>query len=321
MGSRSKTVERIVALGAMTFGSQTNSVTAERMLDSFLDEGYTWVDTAYIYNEGRSERMLGRLLRGGRRQRVFLATKANPGPLQPGKPSGCLTPQSIRRQINTSLKRLRTDHVDLFYLHAPDNKTPLEVSLEACQALKDEGKVGEIGLSNYASWQVAEAVGICLRNNWTPPMIYQGMYNAIARDVERECLVACRHFGLDFIAYNPLAGGLLTGKYPNLESIPKTGRFSREFYRMRYWKKEYFEVVAKLQAISRRARIPLGEAALRWLMHHSMSDGILLGASTFEHFQQNLAACRKRPLSPTFCKAFDDAWAIARPACQRYFRD
>jgi len=321
MKSRSKKVERIVALGTMTFGGQTNRSTAERMLDRFLDEGYTWIDTAYMYNDGRTERMLGGLLKGKRRRRVFLATKAYPGRPRGFKATGRLTPQSIRRQIDTSLKRLRTDHVELFYLHAPDNKTPLEVSLGTCQALKEEGKIGEVGMSNYAAWQVAEAVGICLRNDWAPPMIFQGMYNPITRDIERECITACRHFGVDFIAYNPLAGGLLTGKHLGAESIPKKGRFSGAYYRDRFWKEEYFEAVALLQAASRRSRIPLTEATLRWLMHHGRNDGVLLGASRMEHLEQNLAACGKGPLSPTFRKAFDGAWEIARPACQRYFRD
>jgi len=310
----------VIALGAMTFGGQTNAKDAERMLDMFLDAGHSWLDTAFMYTDGRSEKIIGKLLKGRRRKRVFLATKAYPDKLGKGKPRG-LTPGSVRGQIETSLKRMKLDCVDLFYLHAPDNRTPLEVTLATCNELVEEGKAREIGLSNYASWQVAEAVLLCLGNGWKPPMIYQGMYNAVTRDVERECVVACRRLGLDFIAYNPLAGGFLTGKYSDPGAVPKKGRFSGEYYRERFWQDPYFEAVTDLSRVSRRARIPLAEAALRWLIHHSMADGVLLGASRVEHLERNLAACRKGPLSPSFRRAFDLAWERTRPVCQRYFRD
>ena len=313
-------VAPIVALGTMTFGGQTSAKDAERMLGMFLDEGYSWVDTAYLYTDGRSERILGRLLKGRRRRKAFLATKAYPDKLGPGKPRG-LTRGSIRGQLETSLKRMKLDCVDLFYLHAPDNRTPLEVSLAACMEMRAEGKFLELGLSNYASWQVAEVVGLCLQNGWTPPIIYQGMYNGITRDIERECIVACRHFGLDFIAYNPLAGGLLTGKYATPERVPTSGRFAGEFYRDRFWRKEYFEAVEMLAAALKRSRVPIAEAAVRWALHNSMADGILLGASKVDHLEQNLAACRKKALSPAVCQAFDEAWEHVRPICQRYFRD
>ncbi len=146
----------IIALGTMTFGAQTSASDADRMLRMFLDEGHSWVDTAFMYAEGRSETILGRLLKGRTREKVFLATKAYPDKLGKGKPRG-LMPGSVRGQLETSLRRLRTDYVDLFYLHAPDNRTPLEVTLAACHELAGEGKTRQLGLSNYASWQAAEA--------------------------------------------------------------------------------------------------------------------------------------------------------------------
>jgi aflatoxin B1 aldehyde reductase len=184
-----------------------------------------------------------------------------------------------------------------------------------------EGKTSEIGLSNYAAWQVVEAVSICERNGWKAPRVYQGMYNALTRAIEPECIVACHHSGLKFIAYNPLAGGLLTGKHQDLAAIPKEGRFSGEYYRDRFWKQEYFDAVATLQEIAREARTPLAEASLRWLLRHSQADGLLLGASKISHLRDNLSACRKGPLPPSFVKALDEAWERTRPACQRYFRD
>ena len=168
---------------------------------------------------------------------------------------------------------------------------------------------------------MAEAALICSRNGWPRPAIYQGMYNAVTRDVERECIPSCRHFGLRFIAYNPLAGGLLTGKHADLNATPAAGRFSGEYYRDRYWKGEYFAAVGALQEAARRSRIPLAAASLRWLLHHSRSDGLILGASKAEHLRKNLAACRGGKLPPALIRAFDAAWEQTRPACQRYFRD
>lgn len=310
----------IIALGAMTFGGQTSAGDADRMLGMFLDDGHSWVDTAFIYTGGKSERIVGRLLKGKRRREVFLATKAYPDKLGKGKPRG-LTPGSVRGQLETSLKRLGTDCVDLFYLHAPDNKTPLEVTLATCEELRREGKVRHLGLSNYAAWQVAECVGICRRNDWREPIVYQGMYNAITRDIERECITACRHFGLKFIAYNPLAGGLLTGKYASLDKTPVKGRFSNQHYRDRFWNRHYFDAVAMIGKICRRKRIAPAEVAVRWVLRNSLADSLLLGASKVGHLKENLAACRKGKLPPEICKVLDEAWEIARPVCQRYFRD
>jgi len=310
----------IVALGTMTFGGQTSQTDADRMLAAFLDQGHSWVDTAFLYTDGRSEKLLGRLLKGARRRKVFLATKAYPGQLGPGKPPG-LTPGSVRGQLETSLTRLRTDCVDLFYLHAPDNRTPLGVTLAACEELRREGKLRELGLSNYASWQVAECVALCRANGWKPPLVYQGMYNALTRDIERECIAACRHFGLKLLAYNPLAGGLLTGKHTAIGHVPDKGRFSGAYYRDRFWKPEYFEALRRVAEAAQSRGITPSQAALRWLRHHSMADGLLLGASKLDHLKENLEACRMPRLPASVVRALDAAWETARPACQQYFRD
>jgi aflatoxin B1 aldehyde reductase len=304
----------------MTFGGQTSAKTAERMVGRFLDAGHTWIDTAHMYTEGRSERILGRILKGQRRERAFLATKVYPNAPDRSSRYG-LRPKRVRETLDESLRRLKMEHVDLFYLHAPDNATPLADTLGTVHELMTEGKVGELGLSNYAAWQVAEVVLLCEMHGWAPPLVYQGMYNAVTRRVAEECLPACRHFGVDFIAYNPLAGGLLTGKYRDAERTPKRGRFSSKYYRDRFWNAAYFEAVSIMAAAAKRSRISMPDAALRWLVHHSDTDGIILGASKLEHFEENVAACAKRPLPERLVKAIDAAWERARPACQRYFRE
>jgi aflatoxin B1 aldehyde reductase len=309
-----------IALGTMTFGGQTNAKDAERMVDQFLDAGHSWVDTANIYTEGRSEKILGRILRGKRREKTFLATKVYPNNMKGSTRFG-LRPKRVRESLETSLKRLKMDHVDLLYLHAPDNATPLVDTLGVVNELMTEGKVLELGLSNYAAWQVSEVASLCETHGWASPIIYQGMYNAITRVIADECIPACRHFGIDFIAYNPLAGGLLTGKHIATSATPASGRFSSEYYRNRFWKPEYFEAVTLIAAVAKKSRIHMADAALRWLVHHSETNGILIGASSLAHFEQNLTACDKRPLPPKLVKAIDKAWDIAKPVCQRYFRD
>ncbi len=321
MGSEERRPYRVI-LGTMTFGGQTSPEDAARMVGMFLDAGHSWIDTAYIYQNGRTEEILGSILGGGLREKVFLATKVHPGPIGEHPRVG-LGPAEVRRQVEASLARLRTDYVDLLYLHQPDNDTPLAETLAACNELVREGKVRELGLSNYAAWQVAEAVLTCKHEALSEPVIYQGMYNALTRDVERELIPACRRFGQVFVAYNPLAGGLLTGKYESFAAEPRSGRFADAFpwYRARFWKESYFRAVDEVRPVAQRLGISLTEAALRWLLHHSAADGVILGASRVEQLDANLAACRAGPLPEELRQALDRAWEIARPDCPRYFRD
>ena len=203
-------VPRII-LGTMNFGEQVDEVAADRMLAMFLDRGYKEMDTAYKYVDGSSEEMLGRLLTPERRGKVYLATKASP------LSGGGLGSENITQQVNTSLRRLRTDHVDLLYLHAPDLKTNIEVTLEACEKLFKEGKFRELGLSNYASWQVADIWHLCKRNGWIIPSVYQGRYNAVTRDV-----------GMIEITLRPgIRGAILASFFPS--PIDRLHHFHRKF--------------------------------------------------------------------------------------------
>ncbi|XP_040613475.1 aflatoxin B1 aldehyde reductase member 2 isoform X2 [Mesocricetus auratus] len=196
-------------LGTMEMGRRMDASASAATVRAFMERGHSELDTAFMYCDGQSESILGGLGLGlgSGDCTVKIATKANPWD---GK---SLKPDSVRSQLETSLKRLQCPRVDLFYLHAPDHSTPIEETLRACQQLHQEGKFVELGLSNYASWEVAEICTLCKSNGWILPTVYQGMYNATTRQVEKELLPCLRHFGLRFYAYNPLAGGLLTGKY------------------------------------------------------------------------------------------------------------
>ncbi len=200
-----------VWLGTMTFGAQVDAAAAASMVDYCLERGFNFIDTANAYNAGESESIVGKLLQG-RRDQVVVATKV-------GLPMGNdpndrgLSRAAINKAIEDSLRRLRTDYVDLYYLHQPDYSVPIEESLESMQRLVEAGKVRAVGASNYASWQVCQMLCLAKQNGWTPISAVQPMYNLLARGIEQEFLPMSREFALAVIAYNPLAGGLLTGKH------------------------------------------------------------------------------------------------------------
>jgi aflatoxin B1 aldehyde reductase len=311
-------VPRII-LGAMNFGEQVDETAADHMLAMFLDLGYNEIDTAYRYNDGVSEEILGRILTPERRGKVYLATKAHP------LNGGGLGPESIVKQVNTSLRRLKTDYVDLLYLHAPDPKTQIEVTLEACEKLFKEGKFRQLGLSNYASWQVADIWHLCKRNGWPIPVIYQGRYNAITRDVESELFPAVRNFGIRLYAYNPLSGGLLTGRYSQIGDVPKEGRFAlKSQYLERFWKEAYFDAIKVVHEASEQAGLSMIQVALRWLMQHSFlkgsnGDGVIIAASNLKQWEYNLNNLNGE-LPTKVLEAIDRAWQIARQDCPSYSR-
>ncbi|KAM4703420.1 aflatoxin B1 aldehyde reductase member 2-like [Rhinophrynus dorsalis] len=313
-------------LGTMEFGRRMDVRSSGEVVSEFIRRGYRELDTAYMYVDGETERILGSLALG---PEVKLATKANPWE---GK---SLKADSVRQQLETSLQRLKTPSIHLFYLHAPDHQTPVEETLAACQQLYQEGKFKELGLSNYASWEVMEIYCICKQRNWVLPTVYQGMYNATTRQVETELLPCLRQLGMRFYAYNPLAGGLLTGKYKyeDKDKEQKPGRFFgnswAEAYRNRYWKKHHFQAIDLVQRALEEAygsdTPSLTSAALRWMYHHSQlqgsrGDAVILGMSSMEQLLQNLAGAEEGPLLPPVVTAFNEAWNLVAHDCPNYFR-
>ncbi|XDA73272.1 hypothetical protein R6Z07F_003547 [Ovis aries] len=258
-------------LGTMEMGRRMDAPASAAAVRAFLERGHAELDTAFMYNDGRSESILGGLGLGlgGSGCTAKIATKANPWE---GK---SLKPDSLRSQLETSLQRLQCPRVDLFYLHAPDHSTPVEETLRACHQLHQEGKFVELGLSNYAAWEVAEICTLCRSNGWILPTVYQGMYNATTRQVETELLPCLRRFGLRFYAYNPLAGGLLTGryKYEDKDGKQPMGRFFGNS-----WTEVY-----------RNRRLPL---------QGTHGDTVILGTSSLEQLEENLVATEEGPLEP-----------------------
>ena len=307
-------------LGTMTFGDQVDQDTAQSMLDVFLASGQHELDTAYQYCDGRTEKLLGVLLPPEKRKGLYIASKVNPWDGEG------LQPEEIKKQFEEILRRLGRDSIDLLYLHSPDLETPVVRTLECCFELYQQGKFRDFGLSNYASWQVAEVVEICRREGWMEPIVYQGMYNALTRDVERELFPCLRNYGISFNAYNPLAGGLLTGKYKSLDDFPDSGRFSEnKGYQGRYWKQDYFEVLQKLGEACKEHGLTPTQAAMSWLVNHSLldseqGDGIIIGVTKIEHLKANMAASKSAPLDQAILDILDQGWEIIKPNCFRYFR-
>ena len=307
-------------LGTMTFGEQVDQTGARSILDLFVDSGNSEIDTAHEYCDGKTEEMLGALLPLEKRKNLFVASKVNPW-----NDHG-LQPDQLRKQMQEILQRLGTDYIDLLYLHSPDLDTPIAKTLECCFEMYRQGKFKYFGLSNYASWQVAEVVEICRRNGWMEPSIYQGMYNALTRDVERELFPCLRNYGISFYAYNPLAGGLLTGKYQSVDQLSDRGRFVLHTgYQQRYWKKDYFHVLQKLWEACRETGLKPTQVALSWLVNHSQlsseqGDGIILGVSKIGHLSENMQACHHAPLDQSLLDILDRGWDIIKPECFKYFR-
>lgn len=307
-----------LCLGTMTFGSQVDQRAAASMLDLCLDRGLNFVDTANVYNGGKSEEALGHILRG-RRDRVVLASKV--GIKMGDRPDQIgLSRETLLCQVEKSLARLQTDYLDIYYLHQPDGSTPLEETLRAMDELVQQGKVRQVGASNYASWQVCQMLWLAEKNRVRPPVVMQPMYNLLARGVEQEFLPMCGHFGLSVVSYNPLAGGLLTGKHRQGEPAPGT-RFERmETYRDRYWHQAHFEAVERLKEAAAGERSSMISLALNWLLHHTRADSVILGASRVEQLEENLKAAEEGPLSEATLAACDAVWETLRGVSPQYNR-
>jgi aryl-alcohol dehydrogenase-like predicted oxidoreductase len=307
-----------LCFGTMTFGGQTDEPTAVHMVERCLDAGINFFDTANVYTGGTSETMLGHALKG-RRHRVILASKVSnkvgDAPDQKG-----LSRPAIRRGIDESLKRLDTDYLDLYYMHLPDHSTRIEESLAAMDELVKEGKVRHVAQSNYAAWQVAQMHCIAGKNGYQPVLVSQPMYNLLARGIEQELLPMSKEFGIANVVYNPLAGGLLTGKHNASEPI-RGSRFDKnKMYLDRYWHEDAFSAVEAVREISQKSGRSMVSLALCWLLHHTAIECVILGASKLEQLEENLKAAAEGPLNDETLAALDKVWERLRGVTPKYNR-
>jgi len=310
-----------LALGTMTFGDTVDADVAATMVDVALDAGVTRIDTANGYAGGATESMLAGLL-AGRRDQVQLATKAGmPHPDAGGLPP--LSAPALRASLEGSLRRLGVERVDLFYLHQPDRATPLDETLATVAELVAEGKVGSLGVSNFAAWQIAEVSHTADQVGAPRPIVAQQLYNLVARRLEEEYFEFASTTGLRTMVYNPLGGGLLSGRH-SFADRPTEGRFGDSrlaaMYTERYWNPQLFDAIDTLGRIADEAGMPLSELALRWLLGQERVSSVLLGGSRVSHLKANLAAAAKGPLPDDVVKACADVGVALRGPMPAYNR-
>ncbi|KAL7768152.1 hypothetical protein ACKLNR_002453 [Fusarium oxysporum f. sp. zingiberi] len=322
-----------VILGLMTFGPPGSEQldarifdpeTYNKALDIFQSKGYNEVDTARVYVGGKQEGWTGSQTNWKERG-LTVDTKVK-YPVQPGEN----TYDKVIESVETSLKELGTDCIDLLYLHRPDRGTPFQETLEAINKLHKDGKFVKFGISNFTAYEVAEVVMICKYNNWVRPTVYQGMYNCLTRSIEAELFVACRRYGLDIVVYNPIAGGLLSGKIKSMDIKPESGRFSDQSkigtaYRQRYFRESTFKALKAIEEATEKNGLSMLETALRWIIHHSGlkvtngNDGIIIGMSNIQQLEQNLELVEKGPLPDEVVKALDQAWLYSKADTANYW--
>ena len=286
-----------ICLGTMTFGFQTEQDEASRIMDAAYDGGVNFIDTSDVYpigapQVGTTEEIVGDWLAGKPRDSVVLATKCR-GAMGPGPNDVGLSRAHIMSAVEASLRRLKTDHIDLYQMHAPDPATPIDETLSALDDLVRQGKVRYIGTSNYRAYELAKALGVSERLNLARFDCNQPRYNILYREIESEILPLCAAEGVGTIAYNPLAGGFLTGKYESTEDLQEGTRFTLgdagPRYRARYWDEVQFAEVQRLKAYFTKRDISLTHASIAWCVAQAGITSAIVGASRAEQIVDSLA--------------------------------
>jgi aryl-alcohol dehydrogenase-like predicted oxidoreductase len=287
-----------LALGTMTFGLQTDEAESIRILDRATDAGINLIDTADVYplggeasTAGGTEAIVGRWLKG-KRSRYIVATKAV-GKVGPNAWDQGSSRKHLVEAAEASLRRLQTDYIDLYQLHWDDAETPLDESLETLDTLVRSGKVRYLGISNVLAYRLALSLGKQAARKWHSFVSVQPRYNLLYREPEREILPLARETGLAVIPYNPLAGGLLTGKHKP-GAPPEGTRFTLgtagSRYQDRYWHNREFETVKALAAAAAEAGIAFATASLAWVLAHPDVTAPIIGASRAGQLDASLAA-------------------------------
>ena len=272
----------------MNFGKRTPAAESERIVRRAIERGIRWFDTANAYSDGESERILGRAL-GRDRGSVTLASKVGAG-LVGGSPEG-LSCAAIAKAITGSLQRLGTDFVDVYYLHIPDHVTPIEESLDAMLELVRAGMARTWGVSNYASWQILEMSVYGALRGLPPPAASQVLFNVLHRQLEIEYFAFARRSGIHTTVYNPLAGGLLAGKYRYGDAPAAGSRFDgNAMYKRRYWTRSMFERVEEVRAIADAEGLTMVQLAYAWVASSTDVDSILVGPATVQQLDDAIDA-------------------------------
>lgn len=279
-----------LCLGTMMFGGPTNNADSIQIMHRALDQGINFFDTADMYSTGKSEEVVGEAL-VGRRNDVILATKAC-NPMGSGVNQQGLSRRWLMQALEGSLRRLRTDYIDIFYCHKPDPNTPWEETLKSLDDMVRQGKVRYTACSNFRAWKVCEALGISEQHGWERFSCVQPLYNIVNRDIEVELLPLCQAKQLGVVTYSPLARGILTGKYAAGAPFPEGSRAARNDKRMKEaeLRDESLHVATELTAYCEQKGYRTSAFALAWCLANPILTAVILGPRTMEQFEDNLHA-------------------------------
>ena len=277
-------------LGTMMFGDQTSEAEAANIVAASFDAGLNAIDTADVYANGESERITGRLIAPNREHWVLATKLANPmgsGPNQRG-----LSRLHIMQAVDASLARLKTDWIDVLYLHREDPSTPLEETLAAVGHLIERGKVHHFGVSNFRAWRIARVAEMCRAMGIAPPIVCQPPYNAMSRQIETELLPCCAHYGVGAVVYSPLARGVLSGKYPPGATPPEGSRAARKDPRILQteFRPESLALAHRMAEHARSRGLTPTQLALGWVWNNTLVNGLIGGPKTLTQWQDYLGA-------------------------------
>jgi aryl-alcohol dehydrogenase-like predicted oxidoreductase len=305
-----------LAVGCMNFGKRTSEAESQRVIRRAIERGLRFFDTANVYNDGESERVLGRAL-GKDRKDCFIATKVGLAGI-PKKREG-LSAAVVGKALDESLARLGTDYVDVYYLHAPDPEVPIEETVLAMKSALTSGKARAWGVSNYASWQMLEIDMLCDKHGAPRPAVSQMLYNLLIRQLEVEYFAFARRFPVHTTVYNPLAGGLLAGRHKE-GPVPAGSRFDKNgMYQRRYWSTRFFELVAAVGEIAKDEGMTMVDLSYAWVAGRPGVDSILLGPGDVEQLDAGIDGCAKR-LSEGAKKRLDDLYLAFQGTDAKYAR-
>ena len=283
-----------IALGTLNFGAPQwgcDEAEARALLQSFVDAGGNFIDTANVYAGGAAEEIVGRFLREAPRERIVLASKASmPVGSQPNFFGA--SRKHILAACEASLRRLQTDYLDLYYLHGPDPVTPLEETFRAYDDLVRQGKVRYVGVSNLFGWQIATATGVARRLGLAPLVAGQYIYSPIHRELEQEVIPAAVAGGIGLTCYGVLGAGLLAGKYMGLAEPPTGTRMQRRMQMDggRFWHPAGHRAAQAIQIVSERTGVPMARLAIAWPLGRKFVSAVVLGINTRVQMVENLAA-------------------------------
>jgi aryl-alcohol dehydrogenase-like predicted oxidoreductase len=278
-----------LCLGTMTFANEADEPTSRAIVDRYLDRGGNFIDTADAYQRGLAEEITGRAL-GDRRDRIILATKGRM-PMSDDPNDRGAGRRHLTRAVEASLTRLGTDWIDLYQVHWPDPAVPIEETLATLDDLVTAGKIRHVGLSNYLGWEIQRGIDACRQRGWAPIAAHQPQYSLVSREIELETLPLCRANGIAVLAWSPLGGGVLTGKYIGASSVPPDTRLGASEWQARRRLTEHnLQVAQAVAKVAADVGKTSAQVALNWVLGQPGITAPIVGARNLEQLEDNLGA-------------------------------